>query len=305
MSMGKRRILAALAVGIGAGPVAFGRMRQTAPATQILHVTGPLPSFEVVTIRPNHSGTGNTMIGAAGHGAPGDRFIATNIILKALICWAFAGTSVPLPSGELSGGPDWINSERYDIEAKLEDSQVAALATLPSDNDRILQVRRTLQSLLAGRFKLVVNDTTVTRPIYALVIVRGGAKLQETVPGSQSPIQAQGHQVQFSGGRGEISAHGVPISFLVRFLAQEGLDRLVVDDSGLKGDYDFELKWYPDLNSPAPMPGASPGAQAPPPDTSGPSIFTAIQEQLGLKLQSTKGPVEVLEIVHVEKPSEN
>lgn len=79
MSMGKRLMLAALVLGMVAGPVAFGRMQQAAPASQILHAAGPLPSFEVATIKPNHSGNGVTMIGAAGHGAPGDRFIATNI----------------------------------------------------------------------------------------------------------------------------------------------------------------------------------------------------------------------------------
>ena len=304
VSIGKKLLLSLLAVGAVAGPVAFGLMQQASSAGQILHATGPLPSFEVASIKPNHSGSGPTMVGAVGHAAPKDRFIATNITIKALICWAFGGTSVPLPSNEVSGGPSWINSERYDIDAKLEDSQAAKLAKL-SPNDQIVQVRLMLQSLLADRFKLVAKDTTVTRPIYALVIARDGSKLKETVPGSKSPIEVQGHPVQFSADRGEVSGHGIPMSVLVRFLSQEELGRPVVDETGLKGNYDLELKWNPDLDAPGMMPGPSPAAGSAPPDTSGPSIFTAIQDQLGLKLKATEGRVEDLMIVDIAKPSEN
>ena len=304
VSITKKLLLAALAFATVAGPVAFGLIQQAPPAGQILHATGPLPSFEVASIKPNHSGPGPTMVGAVGHAAPKDRFIATNITIKALICWAFGGTSVPLPSNEVSGGPSWINSERYDIDAKLEDSQAEKLAKL-SANDQIVQVRLMLQSLLADRFKLVAKDTTVNRPIYALVIAKGGSKLQETVPGSKSPIEVQGHPVQFSGDRGEVSGHGIPMSVLVRFLSQGGLGRPVVDQTGLKGNYDLQLKWDPDLDATAMMPGPSAGAGPAPPDTTGPSIFTAIQDQLGLKLKATEGPVEELMIVNVEKPSDN
>ena len=152
-----------------------------------------------------------------------------------------------------------------------------------------------VQSLLADRFKLVANDTTVIRPIYALVIAKSGSKLQETTPGTES---------QFSGGRGELKGHGIPMNLLVRFLSQR-LGRPVVDKTGLKGNYELELKWTPNLDSPETMQGPLPGAESTPPDRSGPSIFTAIQEQLGLKLQATNGPAEALKIVHIEKPSEN
>ncbi len=302
LGIGKRLLLGALALGVVAGPVAFGLMQEGPSTGQILHAAGPLPSFEVAAIKPNHAGSGPTMVGAVGHGAPNDRFIATNITTKALICWAFGGTSVPLPSNEVSGGPSWIDSERYDIDAKLEDSQAAKMAK-GSTNDQIVQVRLMVQRLLADRFKLVAKDTTVTRPVYALVVAKGGSKLQETVPGSKSPIQAGGHPAQFSGDRGAVSGHGVPMSFLVRFLSQEGLGRPVVDETGLKGEYDFELKWNPDL-SPVVTQGP-PAAGGAPPDTSGPSIFTAIQEQLGLKLKATEGRVEDLVIADIEKPSEN
>lgn len=321
---GKRLLLAALALSVVAGPVAFGFVQEASPASQILHAAGPLPSFEVATIKPDHSGSGFTRFGAAGHGAPLDRFIATNASIRKLMGWAFAGNSLPLPDYEVSGGPNWIDSDRYDIDAKLEDSQVAELQKL-SDTDRILQVRRMVQGLLADRFKLVVNDTTETRPVYALVIAKGGLRMKETTPCSApppgfvpppppppppgpSPVAprepATPTQPQIAGRLGDFAACELPVKGLVRML-QLSLDRPIVDQTGLTGNYSFELKWTPDFNPPGATPGASPGAEAPPSDASGPSIFTAIQEQLGLKLEPTKGPVETLEIVHIEKPSAN
>ncbi|HEV2322349.1 MAG TPA: TIGR03435 family protein [Terracidiphilus sp.] len=307
LGIGKRLALAVLATTAIAGPVAFGLMQESSPAGQILHTKSPLPTFEVASIRPNHSGSDSSRLGAAGlGGVPKDRFIVTNTTIKMLICWAFAGKGLPIPSDQVSGGPGWINSDRYDIDAKLDSTEVAALEQLPPP-DRILQIRLMLQSLLADRFRLVVNHTTLSRPVYALVVAKGGPKLQATVPGSPSPIKEEGHPMQARFFPGDITGHGIPISFLARSLSQMGgLGRPVLDETGLKGKYDVDLKWTADLNSPGPVPRPSPSAEtAAPPDTSGPSIFTALQEQLGLKLEPAKGPVEALEIVHVEKPSAN
>lgn len=301
---GKRLALAVLAMSAVAGPVTFGLMQNAPASGQTLHPTPPLPSFEVASIRPDHSGVHSARIGAAGMSAPVDRFIATNFTIKDLICWAWAGESVSLPGDQVSGGPGWINSEHYDIDAKLEESQAAAMAKLAPPN-RILQIRLMLQSLLADRFGLVVKDGSVMRRVYALAIAKGGSKLQETVPGSKSPIMDGARPMQGFAERGEIRAHGMPITFLVRMLSQQGVGRPVVDETGLKGKYNFDLKWNPDLSSPALIQGTSPGPESSPPLTSGPSIFTALQEQLGLKLESTKGPVESIVIVHIEKPSAN
>ncbi len=303
----RKRLLAALAIGTVAGPVALGLVQTPPLAGQILQATGPLPSFEVASIRPDPSPSGPhwTKIGYAGHGAPMDRFIMTNTSIKDLICLAFGGKPCHmLPDGEVSGGPGWINSERYDIDAKVKDEQVAALYKL-SGSDQALQIQLMVQSLLADRFKLVVNEATVTRPAYALVIAKGGPKLQESIPGSPSPIELQGNPVDFLTEPGEIRAHGIPISKLAMQLSMEraAVGRPVLDQTGLKGKYDFDLTWTP---PPGMGPGPSSGAEmAPPPDTSGSSIFTALQEQLGLKLEPAKGPMEVLQIVHIEKPSEN
>jgi len=304
--LGKKPVLIALAWGLIAGTVAFGLMQEAPPASQTVHATVPLPSFEVVSIRPNNSGSASsyTEIGVLG-GAPRDRFIVTNTTIKDLLRWAFGGNSLPLPGDQVSGGPGWISSDRYDIDAKLEDSQVAALAKL-SSTDCVVQVRLMVQSLLADRFKLVVSDTMVPRPIYALVVARGGPKLHETVPGSPSPIKSEGRPMQGRFFPGDIRGHGMPISMLARTLSQiGGLGRPVLDETGLKGRYDIDLKWTPDVSASGAMPGPSPDAETVPPDTSGPSIFTAIQEQLGLKLEPGTGPEEHIAIVHIEKPSEN
>ena len=306
LGLGKKLLLAALAMGTVAGPIVLGLMQAHPSAGQVLHANGPLPSFEVASIKPNHSGDRRSSIGAAGRGgAPMDRFIDTNTTLKMLIGWAFAGSSIALTMDQVTGGPDWINSERYDIDAKIEDSQAAALSKLPG-SDEIAQVRLMVQSLLADRFRLVAKDTMVMRPVYALVIAKGGPKLQETVPGSPSPIISGGRQMQAFFNLGEIRGHGLSMSGLARGLSGSGLDRLVLDKTGLKGAYDIDLKWTPDIPSSAGMmPGSSSGVEPAPPDASGPSVFTAIQEQLGLKLEPVTGPVEAIVIEHIEKPTEN
>lgn len=202
-----RLLLAALAAGTVAGPVTLGLMLTHPLAGQILHATGPLPSFEVASIRPDHSGSSGGHIGYGGFGAPMDRFIATNTPIKELICAAYVGKPCFMFPNLVSGGPGWINYDRYDIEAKLNDSDVAALYKPPNRSDRDVQVRLMVQSMLADRFKLVVNDTKVARPVYALVIAKGGSKLQESIPGSPSPIELQGHPVGFLTEPSEIRAH--------------------------------------------------------------------------------------------------
>ncbi|HUP05049.1 MAG TPA: TIGR03435 family protein, partial [Bryobacteraceae bacterium] len=152
-------------------------------------------------------------------------------------------------------------------------------------------------------------------PVYTLVIAKNGPKLQEAKSGdsyANGYKRPDGRPVGgtfMRMGKGEIDSQGTPMDFLVQQLARQ-VGRTVVDQTGLKGKYDFTLKWTPDPGTPAGMVGPpAGGGRAPdnsaPPDTSGPSIFTAVQEQLGLKLESTKGPVEIIVIDHIERPSEN
>ncbi len=314
MSLGRKLLLCAAGLLAVAVPVVFGVLHatQTRAQSQVEDSANKLPEFEVASIRPDHSGSGLITIGAPGHGAPEDRFIAKNTTIKGLICWAWAtGYSLPWSGDRVSGGPGWIDSERYDIDAKLEDSQVAALEKL-APPDRLEQIKLMVQSLLADRFGLAVKNTTLTVPVFALVVTRGGPKLQEIVPGSPSPKEFEGHSPGVLARVGEIRGYAIPVSTLAQWISQDELGRPVVDRTGLKGKYDFDLKWTPDFNgsrtAPGPsgmMPGPSSGAEPALPDASGPSIFTAVQEQLGLKLESTKGPEEAITIAHIEKPSPN
>ena len=276
-------------------PAAFG---PPAPA-------GDKPAFEVASIKP--SPTGDNRVGI---GIPPGRFMATGLTTKRLIEFAYN-----LKDDQLSAGPSWINSERYDIDAKEADSLVEALQNLPLDQ-RADQIRLMVQSLLADRFKLRVNRQTKELPVFALVVAQNGPKLTQTSiappgPADTSP-QESPRGPMISGGRGQFTGTAVPISLLADALARlpEIGGRVVLDQTELKGNYDFKLQWTPESPTP-PSSATGPGDSSQPPgnasvpDASGPSIFTALQEQIGLRLESRKGPVDVLVIDHIEEPSPN
>lgn len=170
---------------------------------------------------------------------------------------------------QITGGPGWINSTHYDVSAKSQNAQ------------GMFQLRPMVQPLLAERFQLAIHKGTKELVFYALVIGKNEAKLKPSE--ARSP--------EFRGHGGEFSAKGIPISLLAGKLAEE-LGRPVIDKTGLTGKYDFNLQWTPDD-----------GEQKT--DPSRPSLFTAAQEQLGLKLESQKGPVEVLIVDRAERPTEN
>ena len=215
------------------------------------------------------------------------QFRAANVTLKSLVQFAFG-----IPETRILKGPAWIDSTMFNIDAKADSSVDAQMRALTSEEGKARK-QRMLQALLADRFKLVVHAETRQLPIYALVVAKGGPRLGD--------LQASGTTV--NSGNGLIEVQG---SNSVALLAEElakNVGRVVVDKSGLEGRYDLSLKWAPDGGAAS---GSSASGQTPSvPDSSGPSIFTALQEQLGLKLESQKGPVQVLVIDHVEMPSEN
>ena len=188
------------------------------------------------------------------------------------------------------GGPKWLDSERFDIEAKVDGPAAEQMRTL-SREQRKLQMQAMFQQLLADRFKLSVHWETRELPVYALVVAKSGPKLTAaTKPDSGT-----------SSSNGQFMARGMTLAEISQSLTQElarELGRVIIDKTGIAGRYDVTLKWTPDADGASPDKGTE--------DTSsGPSIFTALQEQLGLKLESTKGPVQVLVIDHIEMPSEN
>lgn len=209
--------------------------------------------------------------------APGGRFTAKNVNVKFLIQQAYG-----VRDFQITGGPGWITTERFDIDAKADGAETPE------------QRKPLMQALLKDRFKLEFHNETKDLPMYSLVVAKSGSKLKEAPAGGQGP--------QIRMGRGMINGQGMNMQLLSMQLSNQ-LGRSVTDKTGLTGNYEVKLEWTPDPSEGGPRP---PGAEgAPPVDTAGPTIFTALQEQLGLKLESQKGPVEMIVVDKIEKPTEN
>jgi uncharacterized protein (TIGR03435 family) len=272
---------------------ACGHIRAQQNETQSLSPgSGQPPSFEVATIKPSQ---GN---GPTNYGIAEGRLRADNATLAELIRLAYG-----LKTGDqLEKGPEWTNSELFDMNAKVADADAVALQKLPPAQ-RFEQYRLMLRSLLADRFKLKVSAHEKVLPVYALVVAGNGPRVTATPPGTQHMPFLWG------GSRGDLNAASVSMGFFADWLSgrADAGGRLVVDKTGLNGIYDFTLKWAAD-GAAGTLPDSSIGAQAPAGhgiDATGPSLLAALQEQLGLKLEPQKASVEVLVIDHVEKPSPN
>jgi uncharacterized protein (TIGR03435 family) len=156
-----------------------------------------------------------------------------------------------------------------------------------------------LQSLLADRFHLLVSHQSKELPAYALAVAKGGPKFQEAKPDDKGP--------DIGVGPGQLTFRACPMATVVTVLSNQ-MGRTVVDQTGLKGNYNFTVQWRKDQTMsgmPREQVGGVPAPDAAPLDYSGPSFFTALQEQLGLKLESTKIPTDVIVIDHIERPTEN
>ena len=255
------------------------RAQTQAPSATSIHP----PSFDVISVKPNKTSLG--VHGLITTEFTADGFRGTNVPVHTLLLQAYG-----LHEGESVGEPAWANSEVFDIEAKVAGPDVAAFSKLDSD-----QLQAMLRQILAERFGLVAHRETRELPVYAMSVAKGGPKLKEFVFDPAVPASARrGGGVQMS--MGMIAAHECTIPYFLSMLSRQ-LGRTVIDRTGLTGNYDFTLRWSPDNSATS----ASEGAQA---DTL-PSIFTAVQEQLGLKLESTKAPASVLVVDHLERPSQN
>ncbi len=222
-----------------------------------------------------------------------------NFSLKQLILFAY-----DLPSNQLSGVHGWMDSDHFDIQATTD------------SNETVKQVEGImLQALLEDRFHLEVHRETVERPVYDLTVEKEGAKMQPSkegsctayfmdspapipMPGAPHPTFCDFPRLANDGLNWILDGKGVTIGKLAASLARSGLDRPAVDRTGLTGGFDLHLKWAAEVPASAPAPGASD-------ELPGPSIFTALKEQLGLKLESAKAPVRILVIDHAEQPSPN
>jgi len=262
-------------------PVTLTRVQPEAAKKLIEELSQPqvLPAklsfaFEVASVRPSkapYMSTRSRMNGVSITGAT----------LRQLIFNAYNAPGLPSISRDeqVSGLPGWASSDTFDIEAKIDEETLSALQKLPP-KEQFWQRQFMLQALLADRFKLQTLRETKEMPVYALVVEKGGLKLKE----SHAIVSMS------SSGGGRITIAAGRIDDLA-FSLTGNVDRIVANKTGFTGKYDIDLKWTPDDRQGTP-------------DAS-PSIFTALEEQLGLKLLPTKGPVDVLVIEHVERPSEN
>ncbi len=317
LNFGRKILLAAAGMAAVAVPVIVGLVNAPQGRAQSeARNNAPLPFFEVASIKPAKSGGGPGMF-RIGIEDRGGRFVANGVNVKTLLEIAYH-----VKESQIENGPSWINSERYDIEAKAGDAETAAMQKLGPD-ERGLQVDLMLQSLLADRFKVTIGHETKELPVYVLTVAKNGPKFHEsTAPADPGPPNPEGppgppesggrlrERPRFRrgimmNGRGQLNVMDASMDMFINVLSRQ-LGRVVLDQTGLKARYDFALQWTPEQNEGPMMGPGGPGADsAPPPDTSGPTIFTALQEQLGLKLESKKAPVDTLVIEHVERPSEN
>jgi uncharacterized protein (TIGR03435 family) len=257
----------------------------TVPSGAAAQIANP-PTYDVASIKPSKASDETTLLFRPG------AFSAKGMTLKSLLKEAYG-----IQDDQISGAPKWVSSQTYDIEAKVDGVDAATLEKLSDD-----QFKGMFRSFLRDRFQLKVHWETKELPVLALVVAKGGPKLQQAKPGDTYPDgikgpdgKPAGHAGMLMWGRGRLTGQGIPIGNLVPPLTQE-LGRIVEDKTGLTGNYDIELRWTTD--------DAAPDSRSAS-DSPGPSLFTAMQEQLGLKLESQKAPVQVLLIDHVEQPAPN
>jgi len=270
-----------------AGPMLLGVVNPTHLNAQ--SATAAKPSFAVASIKPSNSADQRLRTKILPQ-----QVTVSNVTVKKLIEIAYN-----LKDFQISGGPSWMDSALFDIDARPEGIGNPGLM---------------LQSLLAERFQLVVRHDTKELPVYALVVAKNGPKFKDAHESDPNIPELNGRSDIPAGSRmrvnivrrGRLTTQGSDMTTLASQLSRF-LGRTVVDKTGLKGSYDLKLEWAPDEIQVANFQdlGVPEGAGAPPADWRGPTLFTALEEQLGLKLDSQKGSVEVLVVERVEKPSEN
>lgn len=306
------------AIAVVAVPIVIGLLTTTLGRAQ--SPAAPPPKFEVVSVRPcKDGGAPNGRSGGSASSSPGRvSWRCANvaaIIQSAYILYAndrLINSSLSDLLQPIEGAPGWVYSDRYDIEAKAEGT--------PADR---MMMGPMFQALLEDRFQLKIHRETKEVPVYALTVPKSGSKLKPLEEGSctpfdstkplMPPVPGQKRSCGFvqagrNGPNMTLKAFGTRLGTFSGLLGNV-LDRPVVDRTGITGMFDIQLEFAPDENTTGAFRGGDsttpPPAAFPNDPTGGPSIFTAIQQQLGLKLEPAKGPHGFLVIDHVEKPSEN
>jgi uncharacterized protein (TIGR03435 family) len=260
-------------------------------ATTTMHAQSP-QEFEVASVKKSQTTRGGMMV------EPSGRFVANGVSLLQLIRVAhgFQGLQI---RGQIIGGPSWLESARFDVEAK-------AAGKFTAGAEGTQQILAMLKSLLAERFRLKVHTETRQMSMYALVVARPdkklGPKLRPSTVACPGPGEAptDTRWCGIRGGPGKLDAKGITLFELTVSLANfPAISRTIRDETGLEGRYDWQLEWVPTFVA------AESGVVENRSADNGPNLFTALQDQLGLKLQGIRGPVDVLVIDSVDALVEN
>jgi uncharacterized protein (TIGR03435 family) len=262
-----------LAVALCAAmPGAWGQGNAAAAAQGEAAVV-KLPAYDVVSIKLNKTGSGSVSIHTTN-----DRYSGINVSVKGLLQDAF-----DIKEDLIAGVPGPVDSARFDVEAKIVEPDLVAMKKLTGKQRGAM-----VMPFLVERFQLKAHTEVKILPVYELVVVQGGPKFK---PPADDKKHGQHMSIQSNNGNREMTAEGVSMKDLAGTLTNQ-VHRTVIDKTGLAGSFDLGMKWSSDEVTEA-QPDAAPG------------IFTALPEQLGLKLQPAKGPVDTLVVDHVEMPSEN
>jgi uncharacterized protein (TIGR03435 family) len=268
-------VLAALVV------IALPHLRAQEPATTTASASNP-PAFEVATIKPARAG-----MWRQDYDADGNRLTVTNYTVRRLIREAYGLKS----DSQILGGPKWIDKQAFDINAKVDDAEAARLDKM-NDEQNGREWELMLQSLLADRFGLKVSRGERELPVFALVVARPGPKLKHT-PEKGANGQQGDQGIDIRGG--ELSATAVSMDEFADSLTslRDLGNRVVINRTGLAGNYDFQLDWARDRG------------EGPPPDSPYPGLFGALPEQLGLRLKPDRSTVNVVVVESAAEPTVN
>ncbi len=242
------------------------------------------PTFEVASIRESKQDNGSRV-----------QILPNGYSLKRMSLKNMISGAYGVRENLLSGAPAWTETTCYDLEAREDATEAAKIKSLPN-KEKWEEIQKMMQALLAERFHLKATQIEKQLPIYELVIAKGGLKMKSAGTGNTYADGLKGPNGPFGAGvlqfgPGGIIGQAIPISTLADTLSGQ-VDRRIDDKTGLQGKYDVALHWSRDDSAAAA-------------DSPYPNFFTALQEQLGLKLDSAKGPTQTLVVEHVERPSEN
>lgn len=293
LDLRRKLLLAVAGIAAIALPLTLGRSSaaQTGTPPETGVAPSNLPVYAIVSVKPAKPGRGDEW------GYSPDGYTAHRVSLNRILQDAYR-----IHADRISGGPGWLRSDFYNLDAKVDGSDVAAYRKLSKSERSVM-----LQAALAKRFHLRTHWETRELPVFVLVVAKNGPKFHQTTPedsGKYGGLTAKGNSSRGSlgYGLGFISGYAISPSSLTGPLSQL-LGRSVLDETGLKGQYDLSVRWNPGDEAIHPVEGLDASSTAK--DASGPSIFTAFEDQLGLKLESRREQVKVLVIDHVERPTPN